>query len=126
MEIKGFTVKYSKRKAKVVKSKELALLERVNELQAKAEKKPHNRNIILELQAEKLRLKRIMTCRTKGAILRSKVRWHEQGERNTKYFYGLEKRNFNNKTITRLKIGENAFKSNQKKFSTNLFTKQKS
>lgn len=113
MEIRGFTVKYSKRKAKIVKSKEMALLERVNELQAKAEKEPHNRNIILELQAEKLRLKRIMTYKTKGAILRSKVRWHEQGERNTKYFYGLEKRNFNNKTITRLKIGENAFTSNQ-------------
>ena len=113
MEIRGFTVKYSKRKAKIVKSEEMALLERVNELQAKAEKKPHNRNIILELQAEKLRLKRIMTYKTKGAILRSKVRWHEQGERNTKYFYGLEKRNFNNKTITRLKIGENAFTSNQ-------------
>ena len=98
MEIRGSTVKYSKQKAKIVKSKEMALLERVNELQAKAEEKPHNRNIILELQAEKLRLKRIMTYRTKCAILRSKVRWHEQGERNTKYFYGLEKRNFNNKT----------------------------
>ena len=39
MEIRGFMVKYFKRKAKIVKSKELALLERVNELQAKAEKK---------------------------------------------------------------------------------------
>ena len=77
MEIRGFTVKYSKRKAKIVKSEEMALLERVNELQAKAEKKPHNRNMILELQAEKLRLKRIMTYKTKGAILKSKVRWHE-------------------------------------------------
>ena len=54
-----------------------------------------------------------MTYKTKGAILRSQVRWHEQGERNTKFFYGLEKRNFNNKTITGLKIGENAFTSNQ-------------
>jgi len=62
------------------------------ELQAKSEKKAHDRNIILELQAQKLRLKRIMTYKTKGVILRSKVKWHEQGERNTKYFYGLEKR----------------------------------
>ena len=62
----------------------MALLERVNELQAKAEKKTHNRNIVLELQAEKLRLKRIMTYKTKDTILRSKVRWHKQGERNTK------------------------------------------
>jgi len=58
-------------------------------------------------------LKRIMMYKTKGAILRSKVRWHAQGEQNTKYFYGLEKRNFNNKTITRMKIGKNAFTSNQ-------------
>ena len=57
MEIRGFTVKYSKQKAKVVKSKEMALIERVNELQAKAEKKTHNRNIILELQAEKIETK---------------------------------------------------------------------
>jgi len=56
MEIRGFTVKYSKRKAKIVKSEEMALLEKVNVLQAKAEKKSHDRNIILELQAEKLRL----------------------------------------------------------------------
>ena len=94
MEIRGSTVKYSKQKAKIAKSKEMAILERVNELQAKAEEKPHKRSIILELQAERLRRKRIMTYKTKCAILRSKVRLHEQGERNTKYFYGLEKRNF--------------------------------
>ena len=74
---------------------------------------PPIRSIIIELQAEKSRLKRIMTHKTKAAILRSKVRWHEQGERNTNYFYGLEKRNYNNKTITRLKIGENIFTGNQ-------------
>ena len=45
MEIRGFTVKYSKRKAKIAKSKEMALLEKVNELQAKAEETPHNRNM---------------------------------------------------------------------------------
>jgi len=39
MEVRGFMVKYSKRKAKIVKRKEMALLERVNELQAKLRKK---------------------------------------------------------------------------------------
>ena len=113
MEIRGFTVKYSKRKAKRTRDKEKALQERINTLQAQAEKHPHNRSIILELQVEKSRLKKIMAYKTKGAILRSKVRWHEQGERNTNYFYGLEKRNYNSKTVTRLKIGENRFTSNQ-------------
>ena len=113
MEIRGFTVKYSKRKAKAFRDREIALQEKINALQAQAEKHPHNRSIIIELQAEKSRLKRIMTHKTKVAILRGKVRWHEQGERNSNYFYGLEKRNYNNKTVTRLKIGKNIFTSNQ-------------
>ena len=75
MEIRGFTVKYSKRKAKRTRDKEKALQERINTLQAQAEKHPHNRSIILELQVEKSRLKKIMAYKTKGAILRSKVRW---------------------------------------------------
>ena len=113
MEIRGFTVKYSKRKAKAFRDKDIALQEKLNALQAQAEKHPHNKSIIIELQAQKPRLKKIMTQKTKGAILRSKVRWHEQGERNTNYFHGLEKRNYNNKTITRSKVGENIFTNNQ-------------
>ena len=54
-----------------------------------------------------------MTYRTKGAILKSKVRWHEDGERDTKYFVSLEKRNYTNKAITRLKIAENVYTEDQ-------------
>ena len=111
MEIRGFTVKYSKQKAKVNKDKEKSLQEKINTLQAQTEKHPHNKKLLLELNAEKMRLKRIMNYKTKCAILRSKVRWHEQGERNTKYFYGLEVHK--NKTVTRLKTAENAFTSDQ-------------
>ena len=31
--------------------------------------------------------------KTKGIIIRARVRWHEHGERSTKYFPNLEKRN---------------------------------
>jgi len=40
--------------------------------------------------------------RGKGLIVRSKTRWIEQGEKPTKYFFNLEKRNYN-KTIKELK-----------------------
>ena len=46
------------------------------------------------------------------AILRSKVKWYNEGEKNTKYFHNLEKRHFNNKTIRYLQS------ANGKKFST--------
>ena len=37
-----------------------------------------------------------------GVITRSKAKWVEEGEKNTKYFLNLEKRNFNNKYICKL------------------------
>ena len=113
MEMRGFTVQYSKRKAKMLRDKEISLQKKVNLPQAQAEENPHNKNITHELEVEKSRLKKIMTYRTKGVILRSKVRWHEDGERNTKYFYALEKRNYTNKVITRLKIAENVYTEDQ-------------
>ena len=64
----------------------------------------------------------------KGAILRSKVRWHEEGERNTKYFYSLEKRHHDIKTVSKLKVGENCYTEDQfeileeeKKFYESLY-----
>ena len=92
MEIRGFTIKYSKRKAKKYRDEEILLHKKVNDLQARAENKPHNRNIVIELQRARSSLKKIFFTKTKGAILRSKVRWHKEGEHNTKYFYSLEKR----------------------------------
>ena len=40
---------------------------------------------------------------TKGAILRSQCRWHNEGEKNTKYFLNLEKRHYKQGTISQLK-----------------------
>ena len=48
--------------------------------------------------------KNVMEYKTKGTILRSTVRWHEYWEENTRYFYSLEKRNYENKKTTRLKL----------------------
>ena len=56
-----------------------------------------------------------MHHKTNGTILRSKVRWHEHGERNTRYFYGLEKRNYEKKTTTKLKLSDGSFTNDQSK-----------
>ena len=113
MEIRGFTIKYSKNKAKKRKSAEINLHNQINELYKKAETLPNNKQIINEIYVARLRLKNIMRYKTKGTILRSKVRWHEHGERNTKYFYGLEKRNYENNTTTKLKLSNDDFTSDQ-------------
>jgi len=74
MEIRGFTIKYSKQKAKKYGDEEILLHKKVNDLQVRAENNPHNRNIVIELQSARSRLKKIVMTKTKGAILRSLVR----------------------------------------------------
>ena len=53
-------------------------------------------------------MEKIIELRTKGAILRSKIRWYNEGEKNTKYFLNLEKkRHCKEGTISQLKQNDN-------------------
>ena len=70
-----------------------------------------------------------MQYKTKGAVLRSKVRWFEHGERNTKYFINLGKRNFCQKSVTKLKLKDDTYTYDQfdilqeeKQFYESLYT----
>ena len=67
-----------------------------------------------ELEDKRIQLEKIVEYKTKGAILRAKCRWHNEGEKNTKYFLNLEKRHFKKGVINQLKIGENAFATTNK------------
>ena len=57
-----------------------------------------------ELEVKKLQLENVVQRQTQGAMIRSKARWHNEGEKNTKYFLNLEKRHFNTKTIRQLQL----------------------
>ena len=65
--------------------------------------------------------------KTKGIIIRARARWHEHGERNSKYFLNLEKRNQVKKHIRKLvltgSISTNPFDilNEQKRFYTDLY-----
>ena len=55
---------------------------------------------------------------TKGAMIRSKERWIQEGEKSTKYFLNLEKkRNVVNKTITSLRTNDGNVITNQEELS---------
>ena len=70
--------------------------------------------------------------KTKGIIFRSKVRWYEEGERNTKYFFALEKARYNAKTCYTL-IGDDGQElttsqeilEEQRRFYTELYQEDK-
>ena len=78
----------------------------------------------------RLELEKIVESRTKGAILRSKTRWYNEGEKNTKYFLNLEKRHFKQGTISQVKINDHEFVTLDKEILThstkNLYSSSKS
>ena len=42
------------------------------------------------LDAKKIELEKIIEQQTKGSILQARCRWHNEGEKNTKYFLNIE------------------------------------
>ena len=60
--------------------------------------------VIEEVQRLKEELQLIRAERLAGVLVRSRGRWIEEGERPTKYFCGLEKRQYTKKYISSLEI----------------------
>jgi hypothetical protein len=58
--------------------------------------------ILKEIEATKLEIEHYNNEKANGILLRSKADWVEAGEKNTKFFLNLEKRNYKNKCITKL------------------------
>ena len=78
-------------------------------------------------------MQKVMHLKTKGAILRSKVRWYEEVEHNTRYFLSLESRTQTKKAIDQLKIKDNmyiydqlAILEEQKKFYKSIYPSEES
>ena len=105
MEIRAFTIKFSKRKAKSKRDEECALLSEMIKLQCKLQTE-YSDSLRSELERIKTKLSRIASVKTHGTIIRSRARWYEHGEKNSKYFYNLEKTNQTKKHITSLKISD--------------------
>ena len=93
MEIRMFTTSYSKQKAKNIRNLEKNLSKEAHRLQKVVEKSLEPKDI-KKYDNVKTKLDKISFVRTRGACVRSKARWHEFGERSSKYFLNLEKRNY--------------------------------
>ena len=98
MEIRSFTICYCKQIAKNKKNEEAVLQQQFSSLHKLMCASP-GQETVTKFHAVKL----ISIHKTKGAMIRSKARWCEQGERSTRYFFNLEKRNRSNNYITKLK-----------------------
>ena len=66
-------------------------------------KNPHCKDVLFQWNKLKHELELILMNETEGAIIRSRQKWAEEGEKCSKYFLNLEKQRSNMNTIFRLK-----------------------
>ena len=84
-----------------MKSQETSLEVDILTLQRKLEENDFSEtekiDILNALDVKILQKEEISKLKIQGTIIRSKSRWYNEGEKNTKYFLNLEKRHFNKK-----------------------------
>ena len=64
---------------------------------------PSEKNLVA-LNDLKERMDKMYEEEVEGIIVRSRARWHEHGERNSRYFLNLEKRNHVKKHVRKLRL----------------------
>ena len=107
MEIRTATISFSKNLAKATNCREMEVtrrLQALDELICNNFQAPDIDQVLNEFDDLKTELQTIYTKKGNAAIFRSKCRWVEKGERPTKYFFNLERRNYNKKTISELRV----------------------
>ena len=100
MNIRAYTIKYAAKIKKEENTIETELKTKLNQL--------INENTesvqIEQIDIIKKELENIDRIKFNGAKLRSKIKWAEEGEKNTAFFLNLEKHNSENRSISQLKI----------------------
>ena len=94
-KVKTFSVQYAREQVREDRIIIANLSEKVNEYE---ENLPLNRDDDELYEKTKIDLEDKTLKRIQGVMFRSKARWQEEGERNTKYFFSLEKIKYNAKT----------------------------
>ncbi len=106
-DVRAYTKPYSTKKKHEREYLKKQLEERVIKLEEMFDKNPESSDICTEFSNVKQELEAMERQEANSVIFRSKVRWAEHGEKNSKYFLNLEKRNYVNKLITQLKVDDN-------------------
>ena len=118
LKVREQTLRYAKTKKAKMRREEEELEKKINMLQRQIDTECYNAYemlaINIQLEQTTTELEKIIEYKTKGAIMRAKCRWYNEGEKNSKYFLSLEKGHYKNGVISQLKLGENEFASSDK------------
>jgi len=106
MEIRMFVIRFAKTKVNADNNIELDLLQKLEDINLRIDATSENSYLVNEAKKLKIELGEIALQKSRGAIIRSGARWYELGEKCNKYFFNLEKRSYEKRHISKLKISE--------------------
>ena len=109
IKIKEFTISYCKYKQRLKKNLMTDLENKVQAKETELINSNYNRNIQAERDALVNDLNNLVSEKNKGAQVRSRAKWIEEGEKSTKYFFNLEKQNISKNTIKKLKRDDGSY-----------------
>ena len=126
--IRGKSISFSSLKSKQRRKQENNLIVEISSLGKRLVQSPTMET--KKMLDEKMKnLETLIETKTAGVMLRSKARWVEHGEKHTKYFLNLEKRDYNKKVISKLKKSDgteitdpNHILREEENFYTNLYS----
>ena len=99
MEIRIFSIRFAKRKAKEKRDVEFELLRKLQDLTAHIDAAPEGSPLANEAKKIKIKLDQMAEEKTRGCIVRSRARWYQSGKKCNKYFLNLSKRSYNKRHI---------------------------
>ena len=102
VSIKEKCIELSKQISSKKHDEEAEVEKKLNELERELSQKPNDQQIINDLNNTKLKYDLLSENKRHGSFIRSKCKHIEEGERNTKYFFSLEKIRKQQTTITSL------------------------
>ena len=113
MKLRSKPIGYSKEKRCKLRNKEEVPEKELQELDSKICNGDYfDQDILEKFNTTKEELKRLHEVRGNEAMFRSKMKWVEQGEKSTKYFYNLQKTNYEKKLIREVKLQNEEIISN--------------
>ena len=113
LEIKQFCSDFGKHKACARRNNEISLQSQLQELDHLIKNDVNNTRLQSEILQVKQQLEVIHTEKARGAQVRARVKWIEEGEKNSKYFLTLEKTRSKKNVMTSIKNGRGETLTNQ-------------
>jgi len=131
LEIRGKTVQYNSRKNRKEREREDTLNKEIAKLEHDCEdenKKDKVEELNKQIQEKQIEIENLRRPKIKALMRRARAEYYEEGEKPTKFFMDLERKNYTNKLITKLNVDDRVVEDpkeileEQKKYYETLYS----